>query len=66
MIDRLDKIVPKAFQTLDQVFGVTKEDDLDIYNTLTPEDFPHIATRYGADNTAEYIQEMERKRMKGG
>ena len=66
MFDRLDKIVPKAFQTLDQVFGVTKDDDLDIYNTLTPEDFPHIATRYGADNTAEYIQEMERKRMKGG
>ena len=66
MFDRLDKIVPKAFKTLDQVFGVTKDDDLDMYNTLTPEDFPHIATRYGADNTAEYIQEMERKRMKGG
>jgi hypothetical protein len=66
MFDRLDKVTARAFKTLDTVFGGVQDNDLDTYDTLTPEDFPHLATRYGVDNTAEYIQEMERRRLKGG
>jgi len=67
MFDRMNSIVPKAFGNMDKAMGKMKVDpDLSLYDTLAPEDFTHIANRYGADATAEYIQEMEKMRLKGG
>ena len=65
MFDNLSKAVPKAFQTLDRVIGESGDDEVRLYNSLTKNDFVAIAKEYGADNVSDYIQEMEKKRMKG-
>ncbi len=66
MFDRLKKVTPRAFNTLDRVMGRQTDDDLRLYESLQPDDFKMISKQYGADNTLEYIQEMERRRLKGG
>lgn len=66
MFDRINKVTPRAFNTLDRAMGRQTDDDLRLYESLQPEDFNKISQQYGADNTLEYIQEMERRRLKGG
>ena len=66
MFDRMNKITPRAFNTLDRAMGRQTDDDLRLYESLQPDDFKMISKQYGADNTLEYIQEMERRRLKGG
>ena len=66
MFDKLNKVTPRAFNTLDRAMGREVDEDLRLYETLQPDDFSKITEQYGADNTLEYIQEMERRRLKGG
>lgn len=66
MFDRMNKVTPRAFNTLDRAMGRQTDDDLRLYESLSPEDFNAISRQYGADNTLEYIQTMEQRRLKGG
>ena len=66
MFDRLKKVTPRAFNALDRAMGRQTDDDLRLYESLQPDDFKMISKQYGADGTLEYIQEMERRRLKGG
>ena len=66
MFDNINKVVPKAFNTLDRAVGAETDEDLKLYNSLEPRHFGEIVKRYGEDNTLKYIQEMEKRRLKRG
>jgi len=66
MFDKISKVAPNAFNTLDKAMGRQTDGDLRLYESLSPEDFNAISRQYGADNTLEYIQTMEQRRLKGG
>jgi hypothetical protein len=46
--------------------GQSQDDDLNIYQKLTPEAFNVLVATYGADSVAKYIRHMEVKRIKTG
>lgn len=65
MFDRLQAQATRAFDNISNAVGGNSDPDLDLYNTLTEDDFPKLIRRYGDDNVLEYIQLMEKKRLKG-
>jgi hypothetical protein len=44
--------------------GQTNDNQLILYNQLTPEVFSAIFEKYGSDAAMRYIDSMERKRLK--
>ena len=56
----------RTADTLRQSLGLTADPDVRLYGRLQPDDFEEMRRRYGDDGTWEYIQEMERRRLKGG
>ena len=63
--DRVQQAVSGAFKNMNKAMG-NPDNDVRLYESLNKDDFAFIATEYGADATAEYIQTMETKRMKEG
>jgi hypothetical protein len=41
------------------------DNQLQVYNSLTPKDFGTMMTKFGADNVMDYIKTMEGKRLRG-
>ena len=66
VFDNLSKATSKAFQSMDSVVGNSPDEDVRLYESLKEDDFIVISQKYGADDTADYIREMETKRMRRG
>ena len=64
MFDKLDKATGRAFNRMDAVRGESSDPDVQLYNTLTKDDFVGISNEYGAEQTLDYINTMERKRLR--
>jgi hypothetical protein len=60
---QIDKASSKAFSRVDNMFP--KNQDVQLYESLTPEAFDTLAKKYGADEIVRYIKEMEYQRMGG-
>ena len=65
MIKRLDNVAGGAFNRFDKVMGESTNPDVRLYNTLNADDFTFISNKYGVDDTADYIETMEKLRLKG-
>lgn len=48
------------------VLGQSNDPDLMVYNRMTPEKFERIRQEQGEAGLLDYIDAMERKRLKGG
>jgi len=64
MLNRLDKVAGGAFNRYDKVMGESTDPDVRLYNTLSKDDFVFISNKYGVDDTADYIETMEKLRLK--
>jgi hypothetical protein len=56
----------QAFDRVSRASNLETDSDLRLYNTLKPDDFQRIVQQYGANETVQYIQKMEAKRLMGG
>lgn len=65
MMDRIRKATSSAFSNVHRRMYGDKDDDLRIYDSLTPRDFFDMTQEFGEDNVVEYIREMEVKRIQG-
>lgn len=65
-ISRNRNAVNKSFNRWHGVLGIETDSDLDLYKSLTEEDFKRISQKYGQPETISYIQEMESRMMKQG
>ena len=69
-MNRQDRVIRASSKAFDRIKRVANDgggdEDLRLYESLQPDDFKEISKQYGADNTLEYIQEMERRLLKGG
>ena len=54
----------KGVQDNLQAFGVEADPELRDYKALRPEDFKRISLELGIGSTAQYIEEMEKRRLK--
>jgi len=61
-----NKAIRGAFSSWHKTLGLNTDSDLDLYKSLSQEDFRRISDKYGMDNTANYIQEMEKRMLKQG
>lgn len=59
----IDNAAGKAFNKVDRLFP--KDDEVKLYESLSPEAFDTLAKTYGADDVIKYIKEMEYKRLGG-
>lgn len=64
--DRLVRATGNGVDRLVKSYGVEPDPDMRAYNALKPEDFDVLAGEFGMDETAQYIEDMERRRMKRG
>ncbi len=62
-ISRTSNATQRAFQIVHRNMATPSDPDLEIYQSLKPEDFASIMQRFGVDNTLHYIRTMEAKRL---
>jgi len=63
IFDEVVKEVSKGIIEGVEVFGADRDPDLRVYNRLDQDAFDKLAKRYGFENVAEYIRQMELKRL---
>lgn len=66
VFDRLKKATQTAFNRVGKTASVVSDPDLNLYGKLKPEDFGKLINQYGADQTLQYIKEMEHKKVTAG
>jgi len=66
MFNRINKAAPSAIQNVSKAVGGELDKDLALYRSLNENDFAKLSQMYGQENVIEYIETMERKRIKGG
>ena len=67
IFDKIGKAVPRAFNAMDTAIRHGRDDkDTELYNSLDVSDLEAIAQKYGADSLVNYIEEMEKRKLKGG
>jgi hypothetical protein len=64
VINRAQKATDKAVERSMNLAGTTSDPDVLFYNSIKPEEFDAIASRFGVNETMEYIQDMESRRIK--
>jgi len=64
--DKLQKATDDGVSRVQDAYGIEKDQELRDYDLLQEQDFDVMASKFGVDATAEYIQEMERRRIKRG
>jgi len=64
-IQRTISAVDKAFQHTTKRFGLGTDKDLNLYQTLTMDDFQDLTRDFGETNVLQYIQEMEKRKLQG-
>jgi hypothetical protein len=66
MFGRIREASKSAFQRMGNLHSSDNVDpDIQLYDTLTGQDFSMIMNKYGEEETMRYIREMERKRLQG-
>lgn len=65
-VDASNKSIRGAFNSWHKALGINTDSDLDLYKSLSQDDFKRISERYGFDSTTTYIQEMEKRILKSG
>jgi len=60
------RAINTAFGSWHKTLGLNTDSDLDLYKSLSQDDFRRISDKYGIDNTANYIKEMESRMLKQG
>lgn len=55
-----------AYNMWHRALGVESDSDIDLYKSLSQDDFDRISEKYGIENTVEYIREMESRMNKKG
>lgn len=55
-----------AINTTQDALGLKQDRALAMYGKLDVPDFRYIQKEYGTDGLAEYVREMERRRLVGG
>jgi len=63
IFDEISNEVRKGFEDGVGVFGVDSDPDLRLYHRINPDSFDELARRYGFENVAEYIRQMELRRL---
>ena len=63
-VNRLDNAVTGSMQRIDRVIGKAPDADRIFYESLTSDDFAAIAQEYGVDGLADYVKELEIKKIK--
>ena len=63
--DRLQKAFGDGIDRLEDSLSIEKDPELRNYNLLEPQDFEVIVENFGVEDTLNYIQEMESRRMRG-
>lgn len=66
LTNKLRQAAHTALNNVAQVSQRENDPSLRIYQSLQPEDFNAIVKQYGMNNTVQYIQAMETKKMMGG
>lgn len=64
MFDRISKASSSAFKFMDSL-SPKRDEDVELYEALKPEDFDGLTKEFGIDNVSDYITEMEKRRAKG-
>lgn len=62
--DSIKDAFGKGLENVTKAYGVETDPQLRNYNSLQQDDFQAIAKRFGMEETAQYIEEMERRRLK--
>jgi len=65
IVGRVKNSFDAAAQNVQKAVGVETDADLRNYRRLQQNDFVDIAKRFGLEGTVEYIEEMERRNIKG-
>lgn len=66
MFDRINKIIPAAFDSVTRAARPNADADVDLYDSLDESDFVAIASKYGGDEMVNYVESMERRKLKRG
>lgn len=66
MFDRINKVIPQAFNNVTKAVRPDADEDVDFYDTLDESDLLNISKKYGPDNLVDYIESMEKRKLKGG
>ena len=62
---RIKTAFDKGVSRTQSALGIERDPELRNYKALREEDFTNIAQEFGLERTAQYIEEMERKRLGG-
>ncbi len=62
--DRIGRALDRVGARVDRIVGTKVDTDLVFYENLKPEDFQSLTNQYGADSVAQYVKEMEIRRLK--
>ncbi len=62
--DRMGKALERATARVDRIVGTKPDEDLVFYENLQPADFDTLKQQYGEPSVADYIKEMETRRLK--
>ena len=63
MFDRIQSVMPDAFNNVKKAIHPKADEDLDLYNSLGVNDFSAIADKYGTDKMVEYVEAMEKRKL---
>jgi hypothetical protein len=63
MFNTMQKATQAAFDRVISVTGQENDPDLQIYQSLKPEDFGALVEKYGSDGVIGYIQKMESRSL---
>ena len=64
--DRMANAVGRGIEQMKRSYGIEPDPDVRAYNALQPDDFDAIAREFGMEQTSQYIEDMERRRIKRG
>ena len=60
------KAANSAVEATRSAFKIPNDPSLALYGKLDIPDFEYIKSRYGMDGLADYVKEMEYKKLRGG
>lgn len=66
MFDNINKIMPIAFESVKRAVRPNADADVDLYDSLDESDFIAIANKYGGDGMVDYVESMEKRKLKRG
>ncbi len=66
IFDRTVRNISTAFDSTINRLNDPSDPEVQLYQSLDPEDLNKIAGKFGEDNVLEYIHKMESKKLLGG